>query len=85
MTDVVDVKDSNEYDDLLKKSLEDEDLSYYKYSEFNNVQQIDDLFGSTFRAIWKDSDNVLALKPFDNQVATIKEVINEVMKKYNFF
>ena len=33
---------------------------------------------SVFRANWKDTDTILALKSFDDQQSTLKEIINEV-------
>jgi hypothetical protein len=80
MSKVVDTKDSNYYIYWLKKAIDDGFISYYDYSEFENIQPLGGgSYGSVVRANWKSTDTILALKSFNNQSATIyKEVVNEV-------
>ena len=74
------------YVDWLEKSIANEYLNYYEYSEFENIRQISNgAFGSIFRANWKKTDTVLVLKFFINQKSTLKEIVNEVWKFNNFF
>ena len=75
------VKDSsyNSYIDWLENSISNEHIKYYEYSDFKNVQQIGNgSFGSVSCANWKNSGIILALKTFNNQKSTLKEVVNEV-------
>lgn len=72
-------KDSN-YNDWLEKSITDEYLSYYKYSEFKNIQHLGSgAFGSVSRANWKNTDTILVLKTFNDDINhALREVVNEV-------
>ena len=73
------VKDSNYYIDWLENSISNEHIKYYEYSDFKNIQQIGNgSFGSVFCANWKNTHTILALKTFNNQKSTLKEVIKEV-------
>src|SRR6266498_1974606 len=57
----------NIYTDWLEKSIAEEFITYYEYSEFKNSQKIGiGSFGSVSRAIWKNTDKVFALKIFNN-------------------
>jgi serine/threonine protein kinase len=71
--------DKNCYTDWLEKSIAEEFITYYEYSEFKNSEKIGKgSFGNVTRAIWKDSDKFFALKCFNNDKTTLKEIINEV-------
>ena len=77
------INDSNKYVDWLEKSITDGYISYYEYSEFNNIQSLGNgSFGSVVRANWKNTDTILALKSFYKQTSTTsplyKEVVDEV-------
>ncbi|PKC08766.1 kinase-like protein [Rhizophagus irregularis] len=73
------VKDSNYYIDWLEKSIANEYLSYYEYSEFKNIKKIGNgSFGSVSRANWKNTDTILVLKSFNNSNPTLKEIVNEL-------
>ena len=75
------VKDSNynSYIDWLENSISNEHIKYYEYSDFKNLQPIGNgSFGSVSCANWKNSSIILALKTFNNQKSTLKEVVNEV-------
>lgn len=64
----------------LEKSINQEHIIYYEFSDFNNLEPIGKgLFGSVFRANWKNNDTIFAIKKF-NDNKTIKEVVNEVLK-----
>ena len=67
------------YIDWLEKEINNEHVDYFEYSEFNNIQPIGNGgFGSVFRADWKSTGTTLALKSFNNQKSTLKELVNEV-------
>ncbi len=79
MSNLTDIKESNDYIDWLEKSITDEYFNYYEYSNFKNIQLIGNgNFGKVSRANWKDTDAILALKSFDVYKLTLKDVINEV-------
>ena len=74
-----DNKDASDYTDWLEKAVTNEYLDFFEYSEFRNIQSIGSgSFGSIFRANWKNTDTIFALKFFNNQKTTLKEVVNEV-------
>ena len=71
------INDSTTYLDWLEKAISENYIKYYDYAEFTNKEEISNgSFGNVFRANWKDSDTVIALKyPFN---LTVKEIVNEV-------
>ncbi|CAI2177253.1 17901_t:CDS:2, partial [Funneliformis geosporum] len=70
---------SNIYIDWLEKSISDEYLIHYKYSDFNNKTEIGNgSFGSVIRANWRIPDRYFVLKSFNNDTITLKEVVNEI-------
>ncbi|RIA84799.1 kinase-like domain-containing protein [Glomus cerebriforme] len=70
---------NDNYIDWLEKSIAEEHIIYYPYSEFNNLRKIGKgSFGKVFRANWKNTDKVFALKNFNNDRTTLKEVVNEI-------
>ena len=72
-----DSKDSN-YIDWLENSISNEHIKYYEYSDFKNLQPIGcGSYGNVVRANWK-TNQFYALKSFNNDKITLKEVINEV-------
>ena len=77
MSNEIDLKQSKVYIDWLEKSIK-EDTIYYEYSDFKILQQIGSgSFGSVVRANWKNNQ-LYALKSFNNNKSTLKEVVNEV-------
>ncbi|RGB37964.1 kinase-like domain-containing protein [Rhizophagus diaphanus] len=74
------LKEPNYYINWLEKSIADEYLNYYEYSEFKNLKPIGNgSFGSVIRANWKNSGNFFALKTFKNNCnTTLKELVNEI-------
>lgn len=80
MSNEPNLKESNVYIDLLQRSISEENIAYYKYSEFKELILIGSgSFGSVYRANWRNIDNIYALKTFNNDKTTLKEVVNEVL------
>jgi hypothetical protein len=80
-TKETDLKETNYYIDWLEKSIENEYLNYYEYSEFTNLEPIGSgSYGSVVRANWKNAGNFFALKTFKNcDNIMLKELVNEVI------
>ena len=73
------IKDLNYYVNWLNNSIADEHINYYEYSEFKNTQQIGSgSYGNVVRVNWKNPDRFFALKSFNNDDQTLKEVVKEV-------
>lgn len=67
------------YVDWLERSIANEHINYYQYTDFKNIQNIGSgAFGSIARANWKHTNTIFALKSFINHKSTLKEVVNEV-------
>ena len=65
--------------DWLERSISEEHIKYYEYSDFINIQPIGKgSFGNVDRANWKNTDRIFALKSFNNDETTLNEIINEV-------
>ena len=79
MLNETDIKESNIYIDWLEKSITNEYFNYYEYSDFKNIELIGiGSCGSVARANWKGGAIRFALKSFNNDKMTLKEVVNEV-------
>ena len=79
MTENFEIKDLNYYIDWLNRSINEEHIKYYEYSNFTNIQQIGrGSYGNVVRANWKNSDRLFALKSFNNDKQTLKEIVKEV-------
>ncbi|RGB30622.1 kinase-like domain-containing protein [Rhizophagus diaphanus] len=75
------------FNDMLERTIVEEHIIYYEFSEFKNFQPIGSgSFGSVFRANWKNTGKYFALKRFNNDKTTLKEVVNEIKlhKKVDF-
>ncbi|CAB4427236.1 unnamed protein product [Rhizophagus irregularis] len=74
------LKEPNYYINWLEKSIADEYLNYYEYSEFKSLKPIGNgSFGSIVRANWKNTGNFFAIKAFKNNCnTTLKELVNEI-------
>ena len=69
---------SNEYIDWIEKSINEEHINKYEYSDFTRIQPIGcGAFGNVLRANWR-TGFTYALKYFENEKTTLKEVVNEV-------
>ena len=72
-------EETDKYVDWLEESITNKYIKFYEYSEFKNIQPIGyGAFGCIFRADWKSTDTTFALKSFNNQRSTLKEVVSEV-------
>jgi hypothetical protein len=75
MSNKTDPKEPDYYIDWLNKSIKEEHIIYYEYSDFKNFQLIGSgSYGKVKRANWKDNQ-FYALKSFNND---LKKAINEV-------
>ncbi|GBC18514.2 kinase-like domain-containing protein [Rhizophagus irregularis DAOM 181602=DAOM 197198] len=64
---------------IKEKSINQEHIIYYEFSDFNNFQPIGKgSFGSVLRANWKNTDTIFAIKKFNNDKTTLKGVVNEI-------
>ena len=73
------IEDTNYYIDWIEKSISEEHIKYYEYSDFINIQPIGKgSFGNVVRANWKNTGRIFALKSFNDDKITLKEIINEV-------
>src|SRR5687768_4319136 len=85
MSDETDIKESNFDINWLEKSIADEHVNYYEYSDFKNLQLIGNgFFGNVMRANWKNTNHFFALKSFNHDKITLKEVVNEVQLLSNY-
>ncbi|EXX69760.1 kinase-like domain-containing protein [Rhizophagus irregularis DAOM 181602=DAOM 197198] len=63
----------------LEKSIDNEDIKLYEYSDFKNIQSIKKgSFGSIVRATLKNIDDLFALKSFNNDETTLCEIVREI-------
>ena len=78
MSKNVNIKDLN-YINRLNNPISEDYIKYYEYSDFINIQLTGSgSFGNVVRAKYKNSDDVFALKSFNNDKQTLKEVVKEV-------
>ncbi|UZO08257.1 uncharacterized protein OCT59_028515 [Rhizophagus irregularis] len=87
MSNKTDLKKSKDYIKWLEKSISNEYFNFHDYSEFSNLSPIGSgSYGSVVRANWKDTDKFFALKTFNHDKITLKEVVNEIklQKKVDF-
>ena len=62
----------------LEKLINEKHVVYYEYSDFKNLESIGrGSYGNVIRANWKNNQ-FYALKSFNNDKITLKEVISEV-------
>lgn len=84
MSDNTKIQDLNYYINWLDNLITEEFIKYYEYSDFKSIQRIGKgSFGEVYRVNWKNTDRIFALKFFNNDGLTLKEVVKEVRK--NFF
>ncbi|GBC07943.1 hypothetical protein RclHR1_00780023 [Rhizophagus clarus] len=70
------IKDLNYYISWLNYSISEEHIRYYEYSDFINIQQIGKgSYGNVVRVNWKNPSRLFALKSFNNNEETLKEVL----------
>ena len=84
MSNQTDSREQNNYIDWLENSIKEEHILYYEYSDFKNLKSIGcGSYGNIIRANWKDN-RLYALKSFNNDNFTLKEVVNEVFSNFNY-
>ncbi|RGB23190.1 kinase-like domain-containing protein [Rhizophagus diaphanus] len=72
-------KDLNYFINWLERSIADENIKLYEYSDFKNIQPIGNgSYGNVSRVNWKNSNRYFALKSFVNDKQTLKEVLKEL-------
>jgi hypothetical protein len=76
-----DTENKNEWINWIEEAIDKEQLKYYEYKEFNNIQEIGTGgLGKVYRANWKNSEKNFALKSFFSlNNITVKEIIREVI------
>ena len=81
------IDNSSEWVNWIEEAIAKNYFKYYEYKSFSNIQKIGSGgFGNVYRANWKSSDQYFALKSFFKpDDATIKEIVNEVITKYNVY
>ncbi|RGB29987.1 hypothetical protein C1646_818178 [Rhizophagus diaphanus] len=79
MPENFETEDLNYYIDWLDNSITEEHIKYYEYSDFTNIQQIGKgSYGNVIRVNWKNSNRLFAIKSFNNDKQTLKEVVKEL-------
>ncbi|PKK59713.1 hypothetical protein RhiirC2_794429 [Rhizophagus irregularis] len=79
MAENFETEDLNYYIDWLDNSITEEHIKYYEYSDFTNIQQIGKgSYGNVIRVNWKNSNRLFAIKSFNNDKQTLKEVVKEL-------
>ena len=75
---------TNESINWIEEAISKKYFKYYEYNHFGNIELIGTGgFGHVYRAIWKSSEQRLALKSFFNlDNATVKEIVREVMTRF---
>ncbi|PKY55767.1 hypothetical protein RhiirA4_448493 [Rhizophagus irregularis] len=77
----------NKWVQWIKDGIDNEYINYHDYNEFQDMECIGvGGFGNVYRANWKSSDTVVALKSLTNGKDSMKEVVNEIklMHRINF-
>ncbi|CAB4488115.1 unnamed protein product [Rhizophagus irregularis] len=68
----------NKWIQWIKDGIDNEYINYHDYNEFQDMECIGvGGFGNVYRANWKSSDTVVALKSLTNGKDGMKEVVNE--------
>ncbi|CAB4379460.1 unnamed protein product [Rhizophagus irregularis] len=75
-----DTENTNELVNWIEEAVDKEHLKFYKYEEFNKIQCIGTgSFGNVYRANWKNSEKLFALKSFFSlNNITMKEIVREL-------
>jgi hypothetical protein len=82
-----DIKNLNNWVNWIEESISKKHIKHYESKYFSNIEKIEaGAFGRVFRAKWKNSEQYLALKSFNLNKATVKELVHEVINdKIIFF
>ena len=83
--EIQDTENPNEWVKWIEEAISKEYFKYYEYKHFSNIQEIGSGgFGKVYRANWKNPEQYVALKSFFNlENITTKEIVHEVVRKYN--
>ena len=75
------VKNSNERINWIEEAISKKHIKYYKYEDFNNIQNIDrGNFGKIYRANWKISEKYFVLKSlFNPDENAVQEIVREAI------
>ncbi|UZO02670.1 uncharacterized protein OCT59_021149 [Rhizophagus irregularis] len=88
MQDTENINNTNEWINWIEEAVDKEYLKFYEYEEFNNIQHIGTGgFGNVYRANWKNSGKLVALKSFISlNNFTMKEIVRElkIQRKVDF-
>ena len=69
----------NEWINWLEDAIKKEHINYYEYDQFNNIRKIGTgAFSVVYRANWKRTGKIFALKAFKSEKTAFKEIVNEV-------
>jgi serine/threonine protein kinase len=81
MSKNTEIKDLNYYIDWINNSIDEGHIKRYEYSNFKNIQPIGNgSYGNVVCGNWKNSDRVFALKSFNSDKQTLKEIVKEVQQ-----
>ena len=73
-------EDSNEWINWIEEAISKKHMKYYEYKDFYNVEQVSNGKSSkVYRANWKNSKQYFALKLYNLDNATVKEIVSEVI------
>ena len=73
----------NELIDWLEEAIKKEHINYYEYDQFNHIRKIStSAFSIVYRANWKRTEKVFALKALKCEKMAFKEIVNEVIISY---
>jgi hypothetical protein len=76
---------SNNTEENLETLISKRYIEYYECSDFYDIQPIGKgSFGSVSRATWKNTTRYVALKSFDNDKQTLKQIAKEVQYLFIF-
>ncbi|CAB4437664.1 unnamed protein product [Rhizophagus irregularis] len=88
MQDTENTNNTNEWINWIEEAVDKEHLKFYEYEEFNDIQHIGTGgFGNVYRANWKNSGKLVALKSFISlNNLTMKEIVRElkIQRKVDF-
>lgn len=79
MSDKIASNDLNECINYIEEAITKKYIKYYEYKNFHNIEKIrNSTFGEIYCANLKNSEQYFALKSFNLDKFTIKEIVNEV-------
>src|SRR6266536_6000674 len=76
----------NKWVQWIEDGFTNEYINYHDYDEFQNIKCIGTGgFGNVYRANWKSSKTIVALKSLKNDDGFMKELVNEVCNSINYY